>query len=120
MFRHGEDVSIRILEPCDLAGRTLPDAEFVLVHAFILLKDDAALPQSGNNVLDIFNLPAENGCRYGCELLHDLRDDLAVSASENYDVGVLVIESKPESFFVEAPGALRIADPNESVYWKTV
>jgi hypothetical protein len=120
VFRHREDVSIWILEPRDLTGGTFPDAEFVLVHEFIPFKDDAGIPQIRNDRFDIFDFPAEDSRGYRFELLHFLRDDLDVSAAEDRDVRVLILESKPESLFVEKPRALRVRDPNESVYWKSV
>jgi hypothetical protein len=46
VFRHREDVAIG----------TLPDAEIVLFDSFILFKHDAAIPQKGGDLLDVFDL----------------------------------------------------------------
>jgi hypothetical protein len=58
---YGEDIPVWIFKPCDLAGRTLPDAERVLLHVPVFLEDHAAIAQKGHYFLDVLHFPSENG-----------------------------------------------------------
>jgi hypothetical protein len=112
---HSEDVAVRILESCDLARGTLPDAERVLIHVRVFLEDDAAIAQKGHDLLDVLHFPSENRGRNRRDFLHPLRNDRGVPAAEDTDVGIFVLEGEAQDLFVEMPCSLRVRGSEESV-----
>src|ERR1700733_9902735 len=60
MFRKAQNVSIRILEPCDLgAGWRGPDPHLILLHEVVALETYSGLSQVFHRRGDIRDLPAQ-------------------------------------------------------------
>src|ERR1035438_7501094 len=100
------------MRPCP---QDSPDAERVLIHVWVLLEDDAAITQKRPDLLDVLHFPSENRGRDRHNFLHSLCNDRGVSAAEDTDVGILIIEGEAQDLLVEMPRSFRVRDPEESV-----
>src|ERR1700739_89783 len=69
MLTNGEDIAIRVLEPCDLiTGGSGPNSLVLILREGELFRSDAIVPEPSGDRFDILHFPAKDSALQGCKI----------------------------------------------------
>src|ERR1700680_4963607 len=114
----GEGVAVGVGEPCDLgAFRGGPDSIGALLEVGLACELKTFAGHLGDDLVDVVDLPAEDGEWEGSEVLYaDDADHGSVGVHDDGE-GVVAEETQAEEVFIEVAGAGCVFGGDEGYEW---